>query len=220
MRDRRRTNHGPPTRAAPINKEEKTEERGGEKRPKDPKREREKERPEEREKNRNKPRRRKPKQNQNRTENRQPLRTKKPKEKGGRRIVRHCWKRQQRHPEPPSTSHATVAPSANHRLQPRQVRSLPCIFFFLSSSANFRLLHADLFCMQGTGGKLIPPVIFYLLGQTGSGPEACIWARRVLAQPGGLGRVRPRPSFFLGPRPAQSRLGSRSAQSLVGLSPA
>ncbi|KAJ6932237.1 hypothetical protein NC651_007835 [Populus alba x Populus x berolinensis] len=68
-------------------------------------------------------------------------------------------KQQQRRLEPPSTSHATVAPPANHRLQPR----------------------------QGTGGKLIPPVTFYLLGQTGSGPETCIWARRILAQPGGRG---------------------------------
>ena len=78
---------------------------------------------------------------------------------------------------------------------PGTLSPLHC-FSFLLRLLRFRLLHAELFCMQGTGGELIPPVMFYFLGQTGSGPETCIWARRVLAQPGGLGRVRPRPSCF------------------------
>ena len=67
--------------------------------------------------------------------------------------------------------------------------------------------------MQGTGGKLIPTVLFSLLGQTGFGPEACIWARRILAQPGGLGQVRPRPSIFLGRDRPGHFIGPRSAHS-------
>ena len=112
-----------------INKEEKPKRRERPERPQE--RRRERERPEEREKSINKPRRRKPKpkkpkpnREQTATEN-----EKKPKEKGGRRIFRHCWKQQQRRPEPLSTSHASVAPPASHRLQPRQVRPLPCMFF-------------------------------------------------------------------------------------------
>ena len=52
--------------------------------------------------------------------------------------------------------------------------------------------------MQGTGGKKFPPPRFVLipLGQMVSGPELCGPGQSDLAQSGGLGRVRPRPSLF------------------------